>query len=76
MSPYEGVVTLLGLNPITLLLAVVALGLVAANGILGPGWLRPLVGLGAAGFKARNLILPLDQPGFMVPDSLPSDWEG
>ena len=67
LSPWEAAVTLLGINPITILLALLAIGMVSANSLLGPGWLRPAVGLKPTTFQARNLVLPLDQPGFIFP---------
>lgn len=77
LSSYERAVTVLGLNPLTILLAVLIIIVVSGNTILGPGWLGALVrGTGPTAFKARNLILPLDQPGFLFPDGyIPSDLD-
>jgi hypothetical protein len=75
MTSYERAVTLLGLNPITILLGIAIIIVVSCNAILGPGWARTLLlGTGPTAFKSRNLILPLDQPGFLFPDGyIPSD---
>jgi hypothetical protein len=71
----EFLVTTLGVNPLTILLAFAALGVVLANAAWGPGWLRPLLGLPATEFTRRNLILPLDQEGFLFPPSyVPEDF--
>ena len=67
LSPREAAITLLGVNPATLLLALLALGMLSANAILGPGWLRPSLGMRPTTFKSRNLVLPLDQPGMLFP---------
>jgi len=67
LSPKEAIITILGVNPLTLLLALAAIGMLSANSLFGPGWLRPSVGLKATTFQSRNLVLPLDQPGFLFP---------
>ncbi|TFJ84542.1 hypothetical protein NSK_004008 [Nannochloropsis salina CCMP1776] len=75
LSAKEALVTILGVNPLTLLLAFLAAGMLTANAILGPGWLRPSVGLKPTTFQSRNLVLPLDQPGFLFPKDA-SLWGG
>lgn len=67
LSPKEAIITILGVNPLTLLLALAAIGMLSANALLGPGWLRPSLGLKSTSFQSRNLVLPLDQPGFLFP---------
>lgn len=67
LSPKEAIITILGVNPLTLLLALAAIGMLSANSLFGPGWLRPSVGLKPTKFQSRNLVLPLDQPGFLFP---------
>lgn len=67
LSPKEAIITILGVNPLTLLLALAAIGMLSANALFGPGWLRPSVGLKPTSFRSRNLVLPLDQPGFLFP---------
>jgi hypothetical protein len=72
LSTREAVITTLGITPVTLLLAVAALGMAGLNALNGPGWLRPSLGMKPTTFQSRNLVLPLDQEGMLFPPSVAS----
>ena len=67
LSTREALISTLGVTPLTLLLALAALGMAGANALYGPGWLRPSLGLKPTTFQSRNLVLPLDQEGMLFP---------
>lgn len=67
LSTREALISTLGVTPLTLFLALAALGMVGANTLYGPGWLRPSLGLKPTTFQSRNLVLPLDQEGMLFP---------
>lgn len=67
LSAREALISTLGITPLTLFLVLAALGMVGANTLYGPGWLRPSLGLKPTTFQSRNLVLPLDQEGMLFP---------
>lgn len=76
LSTREALISTLGVTPLTLFLALAALGMVGANTLYGPGWLRPSLGLKPTTFQSRNLVLPLDQEGMLFPTPTVGQGQG